>query len=317
VAETKARRLPWAHAAGIAAAALVLGWLAAVWIAPDDEPQRVAATPVWQPVLTSERPLVIVLGDYYMFAEVGESGITRRLIRDFRVNSREDLETGYRDPEVAGRTFTDIRLSYLPVGAAPALADLLGVIHSSGKTVVVIPESQLDVQTVRSCDIVYIGYLSGLGLLAEFVFDSSNFALGDTYDELVNVESGEVYLSEAGFLDGPATDYVDYGFISAFAGPAGNRLLIVAGMRDEGLMQMASILASREAIGDLMDRLPASGPDLSLEALYQVRGMHRMNISSRLVYASTMPGEKTGFGSRQARLSTGPQPASEATPVSR
>ena len=319
VAQAKARQLSWARAAGIAVAALLLGWLAAVWIAPDDELERAAATPVWQPILASEKPLVIVLGDYYMFAEVGESGVTRRLIRDFRVNSREDLETGYRDPAVVGRTFTDIRLSYLPVGAAPALADLLAVIHSSRKTVVVIPESQLDVQTVRSSDIVYVGYLSGLGLLSEFVFDSSNFALGETYDELVNVHSGEVYLSEAGFLDGPATDYLDYGFISSFAGPAGNRLLIVAGMRDEGLMQMASILASRKAIGDLMDRLPASDPGLSMEALYQVRGMHRMNISSRLVFASTLPGEKTGLKARQARLSMSPDPTSDAaaTPAAR
>jgi hypothetical protein len=137
--------------------------------------------------------------------------------------------------------------------------------------------------------------------------------LGATYDELVNVHSGEVYLSEAGFLDGPATDYVDYGFISAFAGPAGNRLLIVAGMRDEGLMQMASVLASRKAIGDLMDRLPASDPGLSMEALYQVRGMHRMNISSKLVFASTLPGQDAGFKARrEALLSSSAEPASDS-----
>ncbi|MEX2123543.1 MAG: hypothetical protein WD795_06590 [Woeseia sp.] len=282
-------RLYGGLAAGILAI-FFLGWHASGWFAEGDDYDFAAATPIWQPLLQSDRPLVVVLGDYYMFAEVDADGITRRLIRDFRVDGGDDLEAVYDNSGDSGKSFADIRLGYLPVGVGVALADVMSVIRSTDRTVVVMSESDLDIQTVRSSDIVYLGYLSGLGILSEFVFASSNVVLGRTYDELVNRQSGEVYVSEAGFLDGPTIDYLDYGFISTFSGPTGNQLLIIAGMRDEGLMQMATVLSSREAIDNLIAQLPAPAGNnaYAAEALYRVRGMNRMNVASSLVLASAL-----------------------------
>lgn len=289
--------------AGALLGALIVGWSASSWFSTIRDGTPAAETAVWQPILQSERPLVLVIGDYYMFAEVDRDGVTRRLIRDFGINRREDLEAGYADPAAPDRDFADIRLNYLPLGAAPALVDILNVIYSSGKTVVLVPESQLDIQTVRTSDIVYVGYLSGLGKLSEFVFASSRFVLGSSYDELVDRRTGKAYLSEAGFLDGPATDYLDYGLLSTFAGPAGNRLLVIAGMRDEALMQMASILSSAGSIEDLMGQLPENEGGLSFEALYRVRGMHRMNIASTLLLASTLDAESIWTGTLVSTVS--------------
>lgn len=298
-----------------AAAGAAMALLLVVATAPERfrpaEARAAGNTPIWQPILESDRQLVVVLGDYYLFAEVDEDRVTRRLIRDFRIDSREDLDTGYRDAAAPERSFVDIRLSYLPLGTASALAEILEVIHSTRKTPIVVPESQLDIQTVRSSDIVYLGYLSGLGILSEFVFASSRFALGPTYDELTDKSSGEVYLSEAGFLDGPAIDYLDYGLVSAFAGPEDNRILIMAGMRDEGLMQMASLLSSRESIEDLLARLPdAAGTIPSMEALYRVRGMHRMNVASKLLFASALDPDRIWIDAPATRLSISSLPVS-------
>jgi hypothetical protein len=274
--------------AAIVFAVLATGWLASGWMSPRGEYELASESRLWQPLLQSERPLVIVLGDYYVFAEIGPDGGIQRLIRDFRVDNREALEIDYGNSDLPGMTYEDIRLSYLPVGTAQALADVLGVIDARNRRIVVIPQSNLDIQTLQSSDVVYIGYLSGLGLLKDFVFASSNFLIGETYDELVKRDSGERYMSEAGAPEDPASDYVDYGFLSTFSGPGGNQILIVAGMRDEGLMQMAAILKSRELIAELLERIPESDTGLAAEALYQVRGMHRMNIASRLVFASTL-----------------------------
>jgi hypothetical protein len=269
-------------------AALTIGWLASNWMASEGEYESAASTELWQPLLHSDRPLVIVLGDYYIFAEIGEYGEIQRLIRDFRIDSREVLDDNFENSTMSRTTYRDIRLSYLPVGIGTALADVLSVIDPGNRRIVIIPQSNLDIQTVQSSDIVYIGYLSGLGLLKDFVFASSNFSLGDTYDELVNRDSGETYVSEAGSPEDPAGDYVDYGFLSTFPGPSGNQILIVAGMRDEGLMQMAVTLKSGESIARLVEQIPGKAAGEGMEALYRVRGMHRMNIASRLVFASTL-----------------------------
>ena len=269
---------------GAVALALGVGILGGGWFAANDAVDRAAGTGLWQLLEPDEKPLVVVLGDYYIFGELGRYGNVERLVRDFQINSREDLELAYAQPGSA--SYTDVRLSYLPLGTGVALADVLGVVRSLGRQVIVVPQSSLDAKTVQSSDILYVGYLSGLGLLKEFVFASSNFELGATFDELVDRDSGRLYVSEAGLPDGPAQDYVDYAFMSTFGGPNGNRVMIVAGMRDEGLMQMASILTSASSIEQLLTEAGNPEHPAAMEALYRVRGMNRMNIAAELVFAS-------------------------------
>jgi hypothetical protein len=59
-------------------------------------------------------------------------------------------------------------------------------------------------------------------------------------------------------------------------------------MRDEGLMEMASILAARETIDDLAAAVGAADESPAFEALYRVRGMNRMNIAAERVFAATI-----------------------------
>lgn len=268
--------------------ALGAGVLGAHWLGTTDAFDAAAGTALWHPLERNDRPLVVVLGDYYIFGEVGTYGNIERLIRDFHINSSEELEFNYERLASDETSYRDVRLSYLPVGAGVALADLLSVVRSLGREAIVIPQSSLDAKTVQSSDILYVGYLSGLGLLKEFVFAASNFELGSTFDELIDRDSGRLYVSEAGFHDGPAQDYVDYGFLSTFAGPSGNRILIAAGMRDEGLMETASILSSSDSIDDLMAAVDEVDQPPAMEALYRVRGMNRMNIAAELVFAGDL-----------------------------
>jgi hypothetical protein len=276
---------PWRVAATSIAVVLAAALFGSNWLGTSNALDATADTGLWRAMERDGRPLVVVLGDYYIFGEVGEHGNVERLIRDFRINSREELELGDGQAATDGIAYKDIGLSYLPVGTGVALAEISGVLRSIDREMIVIPQSSLDAKSVQSSDILYIGYLSGLGLLKEFVFAASNFELGDTYDELVDRDSGRLYVSEAGFPDGAVQDYVDYGFLSTFPGPDGNRVLIVAGMRDEGLMQMASILASATAIEELMTAAGETDQPPAMEALYRVRGMNRMNIAAERVFS--------------------------------
>jgi hypothetical protein len=283
---------PWFSRFWRFAAAGVVAMAAAIfglqWVGMADRFDAAAESGLWRTLQRDDRPLVVVLGDYYIFGEVGDYGNIERLIRDFHVNSREELESGYEQLAMDGADYTDMRLSYLPVGAGVALAELSGVVRSIGREMIVIPQSSLDAKTVQSSDILYVGYLSGLGLLKQFVFAASNFELGATFDELIDRDTGRLYVSEAGLPDGPVQDYLDYAFFSTFPGPSGNRILVVAGMRDEGLMEMASILAAREPIDDLAAAVGAADEWHAFEALYRVRGMNRMNIAAERVFAATI-----------------------------
>jgi hypothetical protein len=245
---------------------------------------RVRANPIWSPLLADDLPIVVVVGDYYIFGETDDSMNVRRMIREFAINSRRELEQYTRDhPEVADQ-YMDLGLTYLPTSVAPALRELMPVLDAAGKRVRVVLASEMTPDLLTRADVVYVGYLSGLGMLRRVVFAGSRFAIGDTYDELIDRKSGQHYVSQSSSLWRGDPNYRDYGYFSTFAGPNGNRIVVVAGTRDVALSNTAEAVAHPEAI----ERLTGpTGAHHDFEALYEVYGMEGTNVDSKLL--TTVP----------------------------
>ena len=59
------------------------------------EPDRlnsVASHAIWKSVLEDQHPIMLVMGDYYIFGELNANGNIARMVREFNVNSSSDLE---------------------------------------------------------------------------------------------------------------------------------------------------------------------------------------------------------------------------------
>ena len=106
------------------------------------------------------------------------------------------------------------------------------------------------------------------------MFERSRYQIGDTFDELVDRKSGQIFVSGAGQAPGDRENR-DYGYLAAFRGQAGNLFVIVAGARDIGVMQTAELAADPQALA----RLGAA----PTEALYAVEGVGRTNLSATRV----------------------------------
>ena len=254
---------------------------------PKPEPAVAAAraSALWQPLLNDDLPIQIVLGDYYIFGERDASGQVNRLIRDFQINSRSDLERRQSLQPKQTRQFEDMELGYLPTSSAWALGQLLPVLAASGKRTRISLASELDAESLKTSHVVFIGYLSGLGMLADRVFAGSRFGVGGSWDELVDGEGDKHYLSEAGMPHPAAQRYRDYALISTFPGPNGNQHLIVAGTRDVGLQQAAEMLVSPRRLTELLQKSAGSN---AWEALVEVYGMNRTNIEGQLLVVSPL-----------------------------
>ena len=272
------------------AAALILANLAAwglFWVThrSDQTLREAQASQPWRSLLNARSPTLLVLGDYYIFGEIDERSGVDRLIRQYSINSASDLDDWLMDnPKAMGR-FRDLDLYYLPVGAAFALRSIVPLLsHGSahGETLRVVMASDLTPDMLKRNNIVYLGYVSGLGVLRNPVFAGSRFSVGETYDELIDNIGHHTYRSQEG---GPAqgdSARRDYGYVAAFKGPAGNRIVVIAGDRDAGLQQAAEAMASPEALKALSQA--AGGAD-SVEGLYEVQGLGRSSLSGRLVTA--------------------------------
>jgi len=284
-------RNPWKIATFGALALLLAVGVVAVLLWQHREGNRLAqlsANPVWSKLIRDTRPITVVLGDYCIFAETDELSQPQRLVREFSINSRSDLDQYLMEhPQMADK-YMDAQLSYLPTSSAYVMADIMPLLASTHRPIRIRMMSELDPDALKSTDVVYVGYLSGLGMLADPTFSGSRFSVGSSYDELLDDKTHARYVSQAGDRyarpqdeSGPLT-YHEYSLIAGFEGPSGNQMLIIAGMRDVGLMQAGEALTGLNSLRQLSQHLP-DGP---FEALYEVTGMNTTNVASKLLVTS-------------------------------
>jgi hypothetical protein len=261
---------------------------------PAGAEQRLADTGLWSEIAASNRPLLIVVGDYYMFGEYEDRVVLKRLIRDFAINNKEDLISAQRGDPDSIETYSDVAMQYLPASAAFALADLAPLLRE-GRDVQVTLASELTPDRMKTNDIIYVGLLSGLGPLRDPVFSSSRFALGESYDQIVDRKSGKTYTSEA-FLAAPGDQmYRDYGFFSSFEGPTGNRIAILSGSRDTAVMGVAEAVTQLDRLARVVRKTPSKG---DFEALFEVKGQKHVNLEAQVVASYPLDGEAIWSGDR-------------------
>jgi hypothetical protein len=305
--EAVAEPRPTGSFALMAAAALALMAVssAATWLVlrPELSPALrevnvLRAGPVWSPLLRDRFPTLIVVGDYYIFGDSDDGMDVNRLVREYTVNSRADLD-GFlmQHPDKASH-YVDLDLRYLPVGAAYALRSVLPMIdggRGSGADRVVLA-SDVTPRMLKTNNIVYIGYFSALGVLRDVAFAGSRYSIGETYDQIVDHRGKRTYESQGGGPDSDGDVYRDYGYFSTFKGPNGNRIVIVAGTRDVALMQTAEAVTGVKTLKDAVAR--GGDPD-AFEALYEVDGMNRQNVDGRLLQASPLDAGRIWNGAGQ------------------
>jgi hypothetical protein len=271
-----------------AAAALVLalaffaGWMIRSAPAPQ-------ANAIWQPFIESDRPIMVVVGDYYVFGEFDhlnpEDG---RLIRDFTINSATDLARAQESDPARYEATEDMGLNYLPFSSSYGLSALMPVLSQHDEPVGIMPASQVTTDTFRNYNVVYIGLVSGMGLLEDVNFTNSNFMVGMNYDELIDIEADKTYSSQEALRLASTDYYRDYGYLSVFHEPGGALVAVVAGARDTGLRGLAPIAAAEDLSPELAG-LAAQEPLNGFEALFEITGQQGADLSEKLVAARARP----------------------------
>ena len=96
----------WAVAAGLAAL-LLANALAWVILRPQPVPSQldtIRANPVWSSLLSDSRAITVVVGDDYIFGEVLGADGSNRLVREYTINSPQDLDSYLmQNPAMSGR----------------------------------------------------------------------------------------------------------------------------------------------------------------------------------------------------------------------
>ena len=260
--------------------------------------EAVRTNPLWAGTLSNGRRPVIVVGDYYIFGETDANGEVTRLVREFDVNSAADLARVVASRPVTAPGYVDLGLDYLPVGIASALRVTVPIVRRNERELLkplVVPASQLTPDMVKNANLIYLGYLSGLGSLRDPVFNGSRFTVGDSYDEIVDRTTGRHYMAATHLDANDAQPSQDYALISSFAGPGGNRVIVIAGTRDAALMQAAEFVTRSASLAQITAPLHGT---TAFEALLAVETLRHVGLRARLVSTSPRVHEADWSGRR-------------------
>lgn len=273
----------WLYTGLALLAAVAVGALLAVLVTQEREDPRISSlrnSAIWGPLLQDDLPITIVVGDYFLLGETDDSNRIVRLVREFFINSPNDFVGQVEASPKLMERYRNLNLSYLPTSTAFALQDIVPILGTK-KRVQVMRMSDLHGYMLKASHIVYIGYISGIGLLGDPTFAASRVVVGDSYDELTDQKTNTQYTSTA--FGGGDARYMDYGFFSTFPGPGRNRVVIIAGTRDTGVIQTAEAVTTPSIVADLSRQ---TGNAASFETLYEVYGVGNSGTNARLLFAS-------------------------------
>ncbi len=244
--------------------------------------------PIWSSFLQSDKPTLIVFGDYYLIVEHRKDLNRSQEIRDYQVDSYEDLKE-YRaltkNPDVYRPHF-----NMLPHHTEQNLFDLLPLFSSMRERVNHTVSSRLTWQEIKENNVIYAGKIKNLRLLRQFTTnlwirnqkDSHVINIvddkGDTLDTFLRYRAIES-LNPDEFL---TKNYYnrDYAAIIKAPGPDDNTVLIFMGIGYISLVETVKMLTGKQSLAAMEEKIGRDYEEIPpyFEMIVEVSGFRRTGL---------------------------------------
>ena len=253
----------------------------------DANRQTVRQNALWAPIAASQRTVMFVLGDLFMYTQNDEQTGRTLTVRDPQINSSEDLRAFLAgNPTLAaGR---GLRYStMIQKSTAVSMVEILQILSNPGRQVEVRLRDELRAEDMQRNDIVYVGPVTRLGPLASDYHVRSRYRFDSATSGITDIESGKVYLPEGGL----GAHHKDYALVARYPGPAGNSIMIfTSGGRNAGLLQVVRTLTSSDGLRKFWQSAGAGvAVPAAFEALVAVSGYKQTDLSADLVQLHGLP----------------------------
>lgn len=239
---------------------------------------------LWNDVLNDNLPVLVVLGDLFVYSEYNADLDLERTIRDPNINSIEEFES-FRDrhPAIA-ETTDELTYSLLIRNSTVWIKSLTRLFFADDKNFNIRVMSRLNPKELQDHNIVVIGMLKTFGLFNNY-FNHSKFNLTsqstiEYYDE--NTNQRKSYSSTGD----PDSYHTDYGLAVKIPGPNNNVIYMFGGLWDTAASQSLKnltdpILLARleQEMKDQLGKVPQY-----FEVLFEVAGVDRMELNTKILH---------------------------------
>jgi hypothetical protein len=155
------------------------------------------------------------------------------------------------------------------------------------KPVQLTTSSQLTPEMLISSDIIYVGLFDGMNvLLRDPLFRASGFEFDTDRSQLVDSATTVRYRSDGMVLTDERIARRDFGYIATIPGPAQNKLIVIAGLGDAGLKEVAELVRDPGRVSAVHSNQKKR--ERGFENLYRVRTIKSVNVNASLVLDRAM-----------------------------
>jgi hypothetical protein len=283
----------WSWAAAVALTLLIGSLVANLYLwkrtnVEDASVTRIRNSAVWADIVSSDRPLMIVLGDLFMYTQTDPQTGRTQTVRDTEINSSEDLRAFLASNPSFAADRGQRYVTMIQKSAAVGMVSILGIVNRPGRRVEVRVRDEVQVEDIRNNDIIYIGPLVRLGPLAGHYQTRSRYRYDPATAGVTDLVTEKAFLPE-GELGG---EHKDYALAARFEGPTGNHIMIfTSGGRNAGLLQIVRTLTSADGLREFEKRLSTSsgGTPQSFEALLSVTGFKQTDLATEFIDVHALP----------------------------
>lgn len=243
---------------------------------------------IWKSFFENGYPVSIIIGDDFLLDEYCEDYQYYRQIRDWNINSENDLSNfliRYPNAKVWRSEITGF-----PFGGVNNLMDILPVVYQFQKDVTLNLSSVITLDEIRNHNIIYIGELRNLRMLDK-IFSKTPVRYQYQPNEQLFILNEEADTLET-FLRIQApyaqTDKynVDYSVIVKMPGFSNENLMFIAGFGYGGRLQQTKMLANPEMRQDFINEMMKTTgevPDYYL-AVFEIQSIERTGFTNELKY---------------------------------
>ena len=259
--------------------------------------QRVRQSPLWAPITQSQRPVMFVLGDLFMYTQTDANTGRTLTVRDPQINTSEDLRAllATQPTLAAGR---GLRYStMIQKSTAVSMVDILQILGNRGRQVEVRLRDELRAEDLQRYDIVYVGPVTRLGPLTSDYHVQSRYRFDSATSGITDTVAGKTYEPEGSLGD----HHTDYALVARYPGPAGNSIMVfTSGGRSAGLSQVVRTLTTEDGLRKFWQSNGVSvTPPAAFEALVAVSGYKQTDLSAVLVQLHALTGTESAVAKVQ------------------
>lgn len=239
---------------------------------------------IWKNIIDSDRPLMIIIGDYYLMKDSNYPD-RYRVIRDSRINSHFDLDTFLIEYPDKKDVFCNTKLTSLGKFAPICIKSISRMLYNSGKEYEIILSSDFNWQVFSDNNIVYIGSFKSLGML-KGLMKKSNFEYFTYPNELqfytIKKDSLHHYYSFDSTVDNAYES--DYSVVTKIAATDDDsQMLFFISSRDIGLISTIDKLTNLESLTEFENKYFKNISTNYFEACFMTQGLHRNTVKIDLL----------------------------------